>query len=198
VKNSKKQVRDVLVLPRKKIEKFLLDFAHLRLGVVEGQRMFRRHRDFFPPSFPEGSAIADEVRSLGGFKSPEFQEWSARSSSCAQIPVFTPTLRKAWDEPDQRLREWYIFLIRHDFHVTMDPARSNHPPPFSPFEQAMFYLQRNAARARHCANAECPAPYFFAKDNKPQKYCCSKCAGPAKREAKRKWWAENRAKSKST
>jgi len=38
-----------------------------------------------------------------------------------------------------------------------------------------------------------PHPYFI-KYRPEQKYCCDRCAAPAKREAKRQWWNRNRAK----
>jgi hypothetical protein len=45
-----------------------------------------------------------------------------------------------------------------------------------------------------CANTDCATPYFISK-RKDQKYCSPECAAPAKREAKRKWWKENRGRS---
>jgi hypothetical protein len=69
------------------------------------------------------------------------------------------------------------------------------PPPVTPFEAAVFYFQTSIADlAKHCGNSECPAPYFIAI-KKWQKYCSEKCAGPAARESKRRWWQENRAKN---
>jgi hypothetical protein len=69
--------------------------------------------------------------------------------------------------------------------------RPKEPPPQTPFEQAAFQFHRVAARARHCNNFDCPAPYFFAR-RKGQKYCTPKCAGVGEREAKRRWWHENK------
>jgi len=65
----------------------------------------------------------------------------------------------------------------------------------TPFEAAMFHLQTNLAdKIRRCPNQTCPAPYFFAV-KKAQKFCSTKCAEPAQREAKRRWWNENRGKT---
>jgi hypothetical protein len=66
-------------------------------------------------------------------------------------------------------------------------------PALTPFEQAMYHLQRIAKRMRHCQNPDCPAPYFLAR-KKGQKYCCSKCSAPMQRAQKREWWRKNRAK----
>jgi hypothetical protein len=67
------------------------------------------------------------------------------------------------------------------------------PPPQTEFEQAAFHFQRVAMRARCCNNPDCLSPYFFIV-KKGQKYCSSKCAGAGEREAKRRWWHENKAR----
>lgn len=130
-------------------------------------------------------------------------------------------LRLAWDASEMREREWHIFAARHEFHsdtVYMPKAmerirkrvEANQPldeymtpeedalrlsvPALTPFELAMYHLQRIAKRMRHCQNPDCPAPFFLAR-KKGQKYCCSKCSAPMQRALKRKWWRENRGKS---
>ena len=137
--------------------------------------------------------------------------------------VIRDFLRKAWTAPDARHAEWYLFRLRHLYaetvrrvrHVrstsskpdleiptipgTEDEAvryvRQSTPPPAAEIEAAAFYLQKNLRRALYCPNPACPAPYFFSK-KKGQRYCSEACALPAQREAKRKWWNENRARSK--
>jgi hypothetical protein len=52
----------------------------------------------------------------------------------------------------------------------------------------------NADRLAYCRNPACAAPYFVAK-RKDQKYCSARCAAPAARAAKRRWWKANRAAS---
>jgi hypothetical protein len=62
------------------------------------------------------------------------------------------------------------------------------PPEVTPFEAAVFYFQsRIGDRAKYCGHVDCPAPYFIAV-KRWQKFCSEKCAGPANRESKRKWW----------
>jgi hypothetical protein len=52
---------------------------------------------------------------------------------------------------------------------------------------------QSSARARVCANPDCPAPYFIAK--KPRaRYCSLECARPFQRQSKLDWW--NRVGSK--
>jgi hypothetical protein len=132
-------------------------------------------------------------------------------------------LRTAWDAPDRRAREWHVFQLRRkfsewslepfvlftdpDFKKKMgfdDPHRpdklgqpidlSEQPPADTALEAVMFYFQTTIGdRAKHCGNTDCPAPYFIA-EKRWQKYCSEDCAGPANREAKRKWWHENKGK----
>lgn len=131
-------------------------------------------------------------------------------------------LRKAWDAKDARHRDWYLFEMRRSYRDLMIEAeggpknrvfehpahgdvpaitvteldeRLEEPPPITPIEAAISYLQtRIGDRAKHCNGPDCVAPYFIAR-KRWQKYCSEICAGPATRESKRRWWAENRAKN---
>lgn len=121
-------------------------------------------------------------------------------------------LRKAWDAPDRRQRDWYIFQLRTWFNMYSRvfeeskavEAGGSKPnvvivecPPVTPLEAVMFYFQTGVAdKAKHCQNPGCPAPYFIA-EKRWQKYCSEACSGPATRDAKRRWWQENRAGGKS-
>ncbi len=126
-------------------------------------------------------------------------------------------LRRVWDAPDHRHRDWFLFkardhwrevllrrfmiegsqlaqtLDRQEF-MTKVKAGMFGPPEVTPIEAALYHLQRIGDLARHCLNSDCPAPYFIAT-KRWQRYCSPECAVPAQREAKRKWWAENRAKA---
>ena len=107
-------------------------------------------------------------------------------------------LCRIWDQPDQRTREWGIFLL---LLLTRGEAGAQHltllgfPDPLPPptlFELALLWFADVRDRARHCQNPDCVAPYFFAK-RRTQKYCSQECALPAQREFKRRWWAEHGA-----
>jgi hypothetical protein len=50
-----------------------------------------------------------------------------------------------------------------------------------------------ADRLCYCENPHCPVPWFIGR-RRDQQYCSNECAWPAKKEAKRKWWAANQAK----
>lgn len=47
-------------------------------------------------------------------------------------------------------------------------------------------------RLFYCQNPGCINPWFIAL--RGQRYCSNECSWPAKKAAKRKWWAENRVK----
>lgn len=63
-------------------------------------------------------------------------------------------------------------------------------PKIGPFEAAVYWLQTNQKLTILCANAECPAPYFFRVE-KGQKFCSPECANPSRRKAKLKWWNDS-------
>jgi hypothetical protein len=204
MKSSEKSGNGILgAISRKRAERLLLDWANLPnlayKGTNEGpiQRMLMHYPDVF------------EGFSANGIK--------ARGELIGTLIVVRDDLRKAWDAPDSRHREWYLFKLRDFFKDTLfreqfkellsaDPEsdlfaraadRFNEPPPITPLEAAMFHFQRIADTARHCPNPNCSNPYFFAT-KKGQKYCSGPCARPAQREAKRRWWAENRGKESTS
>jgi hypothetical protein len=123
-------------------------------------------------------------------------------------------LRAAWNTSDVRTREWYLFRLRDGANKILRRRRmssdewlqdrlsearvdseANAPPPLHLIECAVVYFQRNAPRARRCANAECVTPLFFAA-KRNTRYCSVQCGRPSKLGSKRKWWAKNRAKPK--
>jgi len=200
--NSSRKSRDQIlgVISRKDAERLLLDLANLQESDV--RRLMTHNRKILAP------LIADEKGAN------EYRLFTLRNH-----------LRKAWNEPDRRTREWHIFQLRRkfnewslkvsgipinpfDFQKIMgfdDPDRKDHlgqaidpfeqPPPLTPVEAAMFYLQTAIGdRAKHCANPTCSIPYFLGT-KKGQKYHDDICAQHGQREAKRKWWNENRAKT---
>jgi hypothetical protein len=143
--------------------------------------------EFFPPDYPKSGGLVGYMAEHGDI--PELKG-KPEDHAFVEVARMAKRLREAWDERDQRVREWRLFELRKDFHTETKPSDYG-PPPLTAFEQAMFYFQRNWDTARHCENADCPSPYFFAKSRKPQKYCSPICAGPAKRAAKLRWWNEH-------
>jgi|SRR5271166_422052 len=175
----------------KRVEAFLVEFANAGFGVAPGLRLVKLYREFFPSSFPQSNAIGNEIAKSEGWEGrAEMLATATRWAAYPMLGSLAPRLRKAWDEPDQRLKEWYIFELRHDFHLLTNPRRQAEPPALTPFEQAMVHFQRISSRAKHCANADCPAPYFIAS-KRSYKYCSEACSVPAQRAFKLEWWAEH-------
>jgi hypothetical protein len=191
--NSSRKSSDQILgtISRKRAEALLLEWVNLLFS--EDQAPWQRLAKRFPEIF--GGLPLD------GFNSTPYEIAKLRSY-----------LRKAWDAPDRRHRDWYIFHLRMKYSewgvqhglpdfdwnkpipIAAVDAREE-PPQITPLESAMFYFQVSLGdKARHCSNPTCPAPYFFAI-KRGQKYCSTVCAEPAQREAKRKWWSENRAKN---
>jgi hypothetical protein len=117
------------------------------------------------------------------------------------------------EKPDNVVRDWQDknALLDHILAKPENAARALHAlmdneqaitalkddlPVPSEFDAAAFHLQRNLNRALHCLNPTCARPYFFLT-SKNQKYCSDACSNYGRRESKRRWWNENRAKPKS-
>lgn len=175
----------------KRAEAFLEALANADFGYKAGWQLLELYGEFFPPTFPQQNAVSDHLAKLEGFEAhPELAARMGRLGSYPMLASLSQLLRRAWDEPDQRLKQWYIFLLRQDFHFLTNPARQTEPPALTFFEQAMVYLQGVADRAKHCCNSECPAPYFIAP-RRSAKFCGDTCAAPRKQAAKREWWREH-------
>jgi hypothetical protein len=97
-------------------------------------------------------------------------------------------------QPEAASRPWEV-KTPDDLHLAFMARLSLLEVPLTPFDAAMFHLQTQLTdKIRRCPNPTCPAPYFFAT-KRAQKFCSTPCAEPAQREAKRRWWSENRGKS---
>jgi hypothetical protein len=184
----------------------LMEWANIH-NPKAGNRFRERHPELFVEfPAPLDAEIANAARAA-------FALFGGLPDECedplndATLFLARTLLRKAWDAPDMRCREWFIYKARERYDFWRHSARSAlsqvsgqgeiprpdtyEPPQLTEFERLMYHFQRIADRARHCANPECPAPYFFIV-KQGQIYCCEKCAGVGQREAKRKWWNENR------
>jgi hypothetical protein len=128
--------------------------------------------------------------------------------------TYAKYLRRAWDAPDLRHRDWYLFSLRQmhakgereargselkeNSQITVwpgtGPELSEPPPEAAHMEAALYYLQAKVGdKAKHCEQAHCLRPYFISP-KRWGKFCSEKCAGIANRESKRQWWSENRGK----
>jgi hypothetical protein len=200
MKSGEKHGHQILgVLSEKRAEAFLLDCANLESTPQSKEsdlrRLSKRYADFV--SCPARAAHRLELSSAFGFLALLLQKgWDA------------PTLReRVWFFRDaesfsRRLTakdaEWGRWITGHaspDYPATtrVITYRFINPPAHPTALEAVFhYLWQHMERALHCANPECPAPYFFTT-KKNQKYCSLECAQPAQRASKLRWWNDNRA-----
>lgn len=199
-KNSRQKSSDKIlgVITARKAERVLLDWVNLP-SVAEGvdsdkyEQILQHHSDVF---------------TLEDTRAEAQKAWRQELNRALQTGQ--ACLRRVWDAPDPRRRDWHIFVLRGLYQdsqrrvlapvrgvfTSMRDAHDFLPdvPAVTPVEAALFYLQsRLAHRMLHCPNPTCAAPYFF-KTKKVQKYCSPECADPARREAKRIWWNQNRGK----
>ena len=208
MKSSEKRGHQILgILSKKRAVAFLTDCANLRHTPGE-------HTDagFRPPGW--------WARHAGIVPCPAIS--TQRRALSAALGFLSCLLKQGWDAPTQREREWFFreaesfshFLGAKDaerclwgtshelpespdyvygvtYHFIKPPAQP------TPLEATFHYLGQHMEHARHCANPECAAPYFFAT-KKNQKYCSPECAEPARRASKLRWWNENRAGTPTT
>jgi hypothetical protein len=165
---------EVLVKPER-IERFLEALANPPLAA--GRDQFEGYVKRFPEFFPAG--IQQNMFPV------------------ERVQTFTMRLREIWTEQDIRARQWKIFVLRLSYRTSIEPDSAGDPyrvPSMTPFEQAMIYFDRNHDRFRYCKNPEgCTVtPHYIAKTRKPTKYCSQECGDPARREAKLRWWDQNK------
>jgi hypothetical protein len=174
------------VLDRADAERFLADLANLKGDTNAARRLYRRNKEILEHLHDEFEKEAGDP--VGGW---------------FQFGLLRRRLQKAWETADARSRRWYSMQMRvyswRDaneafFKVPNSPDVTTtifeDAPPPTPFEAALWYFEESIGdRAKKCLNQDCPAPYFIAT-KRWQKYCSEACAGPANREAKRKWWRE--------
>lgn len=185
------------------------------LGVIEPARA-----EAFLLKLANTHPLNDAVAEKLSLSYPEMAQPCGGRLSLETLTWAQAYLQRAWRAPNDRHREWYLHEMRRQYREAVvmtgfremkaqppvvfslapgfgtsvqqvDP-RLIEPPAVTPFEAAVFYLQsRIGDRAKYCGHQDCPAPYFIAI-KRWQKFCSEKCAGPANRESKRKWWHENR------
>jgi hypothetical protein len=108
--------------------------------------------------------------------------------------VMGDLLRNAWEAASDREREWYLHDAESLYHVETGSLGEPPPPQPSALEQVLLHFRRNFRRALICRNPDCQTPYFLAHE-KGQKYCSKKCSHLAQKEAKLRWWDDNRRKT---
>jgi hypothetical protein len=197
MKSSNKHDHQILgVLSEKRAKAFLLDCANLRYTPQDQDAAFLRLHTRYPDIVSDPALYTEQVVLISTFGFLSF------------------LLRQGWDAPTLRGRAWYfhdaeslcrltteavgVWMDHHelpessDRHPRITYYFTNPPTHATPLEAAFHYLGQQMEHALHCANPECPAPYFFAT-KKNQQYCSPECAEPARRASKLRWWNANRA-----
>jgi len=203
LKSSSTSGRQILgVLSGKRAEAFLLDCANLGSNHVLHTR---GDRDFAAATFRQLHKRYPDIV-------PRRDQLSKQWEMVASFSYLSFLVRKGWDAPTLREREWYFgdaeSLARYmhsekpegwttDYAPWVVYRFSDPPARATALEAVFYYLRRRIDHVRHCGNPNCPAPYFFAT-KKGQKYCSEECAAPAQRASKLKWWNENRAGKPTT
>lgn len=175
---------------QQEIERFLAFVANIR-SIGDAELALRKYGRFLPPQL--GSATAKDLAlrevELEQIFGPQLTPITVRKERViSSVGGVAAKLRRIWTEQDPRRRKWLIFKARDFYQKLADPDHPDDAPALTPFEQAMLHLAQNPDRAGHCINPECPAPFFFAGDSRGRTFCSPKCAGPAKRLAKLRWW----------
>lgn len=152
-------------LPKRRLELFLRSLANLPVENRAIDHLKQRFAEFLP-DFPLDSELAQlmmrEAPSafLGKLFSPEA---IAALDQRRLVVSLSMAVRQAWAAPDAETKDWHAFILRRrimSFFYTEDKWPVE-PPPLTPLEQALRYLQMDGRRARRCANSECPAPFFL-------------------------------------
>jgi hypothetical protein len=194
--------QNLATISRKQIEGLLREWAN-----VPGEWPMTEYEDQYRKMFAAVDRLCSRYPGVFG------------DSDRHGIIVLREFLRKLWNAPDARHRDWYIFKFRDVAQKMSDripavrsgtfsrlplilPAslseveemvRHCDPSELTPLEAVGSYLPSIAKWMRLCANPECDTPFLIAK-KKASKYCDDDCALPAQRAAKLRWWRENRQK----
>ena len=179
----------------KRCEKFAEEFA----TVSDLNRIFHKYPEFFA----------------------EFSQLNP--DSCRFLALkWRDMLRASWEATDMRLRDWYLYELRHAHATKLNALRkgidqfdalrqaidgdqeglkalfeaSQPVPEATHLEAAFYYLQKRAQhRMRICANEACDIKYFLRSQTNAKQTCCStECANIVRKATKRNWWMSNRGK----
>lgn len=199
---------DYPVLSPERLQRFLTFLVN-----EPGERVLSKFPDFFTAEFESRIVTGRQASRLPAIASPEnvklakqLQPEFAREGAILTLLFYSTLLRRIWVEQDQRARQWLIFRLRYQFHLDLTDETplekqgfgTHTVPPNSPLEQAMVYMDRHFERFRYCKNPECPAPFYISPTNKPTKFCSPDCTGPAKREARLRWYHAQKGKKHGT
>lgn len=157
----------------------------------------------------------------------KYQDLFHPTTTPSLVRLYRKDLRRAWDAPDQRTRDWYIFSLRRNHALferdlryvemisdpqiqgmksqPLTPAEKEDvraffdapPPAITSMEAVLFYFQTRIGDLAKHCGHVDCAAPYFIAEKRWQKFCSEACAGPANRESKRKWWHDHRGKGEA-
>ena len=154
-------------LPKRRLELFLRSLANLPVENRAIDHLKQRFAEFLP-DFPLDSELAQLMMRkapsafLGKLFSPEA---IAALDQRRLVVSLSMAVRQAWAAPDAETKDWHAFILRRrimSFFYTEDKWPVE-PPPLTPLEQALRYLQMDGRRARrYLLRGAAPTPGSIA------------------------------------
>ncbi len=113
---------------------------------------------------------------------------SDRSSSLTHFEIDVKSmLEGVWKEPIPYMKEAALMRVAaHEATYEVKKGRMRKDN----FLMVLLFAVKNAHLLHYCQNPNCKKPYFVAQ-RASQVYCSVRCAEPAQREAKIRWWREH-------
>jgi hypothetical protein len=191
-----------------RLRAFLVELANC----VDAPRLARKYPEFLWPDLPLAvTAWLETIRqekSLHDLLTKPITHVAQQPEPGAYLPQLRDELRRVWASHDERERNWLMYrlsVLNQGMLKVLDPEivwlRLKDPitgaqaPPFVPFEQAIFYLQRSREKARVCRNEKCTIqPFFFSDRNS---FCSEVCSEDSRKAAKRRAWHKNKKRWRS-
>jgi hypothetical protein len=171
------------------LKRFLYDLANTRDEAKSFERLRRRFRSFLTdrPSISQLALYRDELRLLwhatDGIPEQDwkdFEEWQKIRPDA---------------EPGEMICNRWLKRSEVGLLAVWEKSRRELIPGSADLPAILVYgCLLFADRLFYCGNPDCLAPWFIGT-RRGQQYCSDECSRPAKKAAKRKWWAANRAKS---
>jgi hypothetical protein len=185
-----------LSIPARRAELFLERLANLDATDEKKVVVFaERFSDLLPTRTKIGAREPDKFSRTFSF---------LRSLLANQIQ---PQLRIIWREPAPLAKEAGLMMLGAAYMKGCSRQEWAEISAFPPgvlrtlqalgvpsgadgFLMVLLYALKHVHLLRYCGNADCKEPYFVAK-RASQVFCGGPCAGPAQREAKKRWWDEH-------
>ena len=138
----------------------------------------------------------------GPAERPRLTEECTLEAVCSGMTEYQKGLFEGWLEhnagrslEEMICEEW--LTERGGLHVDWTPkVKGIRPDARSLSKVLVWACLMHAEHLGYCLNPKCSVRYFIAS-KKDQRYCSQDCAWPAQKEAKLKWWRENRGKKVS-